>query len=271
MNSQLETIELLRRAITVAGEVPLALLESFCLKLASLPDDSTPDERFRVAQSVLPMKSRSLVTALFREWCTKSPQITPQNLAWALRAAGHTDEFHRNSQSTELVWTGPQGESSKFRRTDQALLELINSAKKSLFIVTFAAYKIPHVATALRQSAERNVEISIILESKETTAGQIAFAELKTLGDKLAENTAIYVWPFERRPVDESGNRGALHVKCAVADDSMALVSSANLTGHAFNLNMELGMLVQGGPIPLQIAQHLRRLVDQRILEEVSW
>lgn len=262
--------ELLHQAIAVAGDMPLAVLESLCLKLENLPDDSTPAERIRLAQSVLPAKSRAMVSALLQEWSSKFPQVSPQNLGWALRAAGHTDEMYRNSQSAELVWTGPKGDYAVFRRTDQALLDLINRAKRSLFIVTFAAYKIPHVADALRQASDRNVRISIILESKQTGVGRIAFAELTGFAKGITENTCIYVWPIERRPVDESGNRGSLHVKCAVADDMMALISSANLTDYAFNLNMELGVLIQGGQIPLQIARHLSGLIQKKILERVS-
>lgn len=37
-----------------------------------------------------------------------------------------------------------------------------------------------------------------------------------------------------------------LHAKCAVADDTLALISSANLTGHALQLNIEAGVLLRG-------------------------
>jgi len=42
-------------------------------------------------------------------------------------------------------------------------------------------------------------------------------------------------------------DHGSLHVKCAVADASVALISSANLTDYTMSLNMELGVLVKGG------------------------
>jgi phosphatidylserine/phosphatidylglycerophosphate/cardiolipin synthase-like enzyme len=38
--------------------------------------------------------------------------------------------------------------------------------------------------------------------------------------------------------------------QAAAADDHTALVTSANLTGHALTQNMELGFLVRGGSIP---------------------
>ena len=41
-----------------------------------------------------------------------------------------------------------------------------------------------------------------------------------------------------------------MHAKAAIADKRAALATSANLTGHALDLNMELGLIVRGGPVP---------------------
>ncbi len=271
MNAREGKNELLRKVVALGRELPPALLEGLCRKLEGLSPESSPAEKLRIAQSFVPVGNRSLVGSLLRDWCAKCSNVTPENLAWALRGAAHTDEYYRDRQSAELVWTGPQGELSEFRRTDQALLELINGAVKTLLIATFAAYKIPNIAAAICRAAERGVTISIILESKESSAGRTAFEELKGLGENVAARTSVYVWPVHTRPRDESGHCGALHVKCAVADESVALISSANLTGHAFNLNMELGVLVRGGAMPLQIAEHLRRLIDRGILRKQRW
>ena len=47
------------------------------------------------------------------------------------------------------------------------------------------------------------------------------------------------------------------------------LVSSANLTEYAMTLNMEMGLLVHGGPLPLQVERHLVRLVEDGVFEAV--
>jgi len=57
----------------------------------------------------------------------------------------------------------------------------------------------------------------------------------------------LWHWPTDRRPVLEHGH-AALHAKAAVADDYLAFVTSANLTGHALSENIELGVLLRGGP-----------------------
>lgn len=75
----------------------------------------------------------------------------------------------------------------------------------------------------------------------------------------------MYVWPLERRPRDQAGRYGSLHAKFAVVDEAALLVSSANLTEYALNLNMELGLLVRGGGLPPRVVGHLRQLVEDKV------
>ena len=59
---------------------------------------------------------------------------------------------------------------------------------------------------------------------------------------------------------------GKVHAKVAVADGNIAFISSANLTGHAMEKNMEAGVLMQGGDLPTQLQDHLDGLVDVRTI-----
>jgi len=62
----------------------------------------------------------------------------------------------------------------------------------------------------------------------------------------------------------------ALLAKCAVAYDAVLFVSSANLTVCALTLNMELGLLIQGGSAPRAVADHFTRLIAKGVLEGVQ-
>jgi cardiolipin synthase A/B len=62
----------------------------------------------------------------------------------------------------------------------------------------------------------------------------------------------------------------ALHAKAAIADSHTALVTSANLTGHGMNENMELGLIVRGGSVPRRLAAHFIQLMADRVLIQVS-
>jgi len=58
-----------------------------------------------------------------------------------------------------------------------------------------------------------------------------------------------------------------MHAKITVADRSVLLVSSANLTQSGVDTNIEAGLLVHGGAAPLRAAEHLARLVaDGRLV-----
>lgn len=270
MASGKEILALLNGLADLVREVPVTALEALCQSLEALSAEASVEECVGTAQVVGSPKSRELVTTFLDEWCKNFANVSPMSLSWAIRAASHIDDSYRRSQSCELVWTGPGAESSAFRRTDQALLELIDGACQELIVVTFAAYKIPHIAESLLRAAKRNVTISIVLESKDMSAGQMAFSELKAWGAELTSASNIYIWPVEQRPKSDKGQHGVLHVKCAVADDNVAFISSANLTEHALNLNMELGVLVRGGAIPRELHTHLRGLIDGNVLRKTE-
>ena len=73
------------------------------------------------------------------------------------------------------------------------------------------------------------------------------------------------VWDKTKNP-----DSAAVHAKCAVADENIAIITSANLTGKAMTSNMELGVLVYGGAIPRQLASHLNGLVTEKIVQSIA-
>lgn len=261
---------LLRKALEICHRVNHQVITAVCDQLENLPQQASVEDRVRIAKTISQPDAGNAIKKLFDIWSADGPEIAPGNLAWALRAASGMDEYHRNQESVEIVWTGPSFYGSTLRRTDQVLLDLIQGAKASLIIVTFAAYDIPHIAKALHGAAQRKVDIIMILESSEASAGKLAFGALDALGATAGRFGQVYVWPLDKREKDDAGHYGSLHVKCAVADDSAALISSANLTGHALNLNMELGVLIRGGEIPHKIAGHMRAMMGAGILSPVN-
>jgi cardiolipin synthase len=72
-----------------------------------------------------------------------------------------------------------------------------------------------------------------------------------------------------KRPKDSLGRYGSLHAKCAVVDSNLLFLSSANLTEFAFNLNMELGVLIKGGDPPRAVEMHFHALIATGCLERI--
>lgn len=187
----------------------------------------------------------------------------------ALLTAAHAEETHRKSQSLELVWTGPDGAGDPFRHTGQAVLQVLDSAEDRITLVSYAVYKIPHVRESLVRAAGRGVRIKVILETPNKGEGKSEYDTLQALGSEVASRAIVYYWPESHRPKGDNDKRGILHVKCAVADGRWLFLSSANLTEQAFTINMELGLLLTGGPLPRQVEQQFDRLIGMGVLERV--
>ncbi len=115
----------------------------------------------------------------------------------------------------------------------------------------------------------RGVFLHLVLESSSESDGRLSFDQIAKMKKTFVRNARTYVWPSEKRPVNDDGKQGTLHAKCALADSYRLLVSSANLTEFAMNLNMELGLLVEGKTLGGRVAQHFRGLVDIGILSQM--
>jgi phosphatidylserine/phosphatidylglycerophosphate/cardiolipin synthase-like enzyme len=252
--------DLLRRIVELGRTMPPGILETICTELEAI----APGGHYHKILGKIPNPDvRSALAVLLASWKAADATESFVPLAWALRGAGSTDQWLRENERLAIVWTGPTTSSGGFRRTDQALLQVIAAAKKDLWLVSFAGYKLPAVATALATAAERDVAVHMIIESPEQSQGKVTFSVLEGLGQRLAEVATVYVWPLHKREKNAKGDHGSLHVKCALADDAHLLVSSANLTEFAMSLNMELGLLVRGGDMPREVGRHFRWLIEQ--------
>lgn len=207
-----------------------------------------------------------LFSELLTAWRQELPTAQLSALGHALMAASTTSREERQRQQLELVWSGPGFPSAALRSTGPALLELIESARESVYLVTFAAYRVPAVADALAAAERRGVRIVFILESGEGNGGKVDFDPLPHLRASGTLRAEVYTWPQENRIRDERGRYGSLHAKFAVVDRRRLLVSSANLTEYAFSLNIELGVLVTGGHGPVEAARHLDELIRLGVL-----
>ncbi len=242
--------------------------------VARVLDETSPGEweviGARVRNIAASPRYRSLSAGLLDTWRTEAAEVGPEAIASALLAAARCREAMREEQSAELTWTGPDSGVVPFRQTEDALLELIEAARERLTVVAFALYKVPYVRDALVTAARRGVALRVIVESPEASEGKVTFDGLRSLGTEVARRARVYVWPREKRPTDRHGHHGSLHVKCAVADESSLFISSANLTEFALTLNMEMGLLVRGGPLPRRVAQHFDGLISKGVLLPIA-
>jgi phosphatidylserine/phosphatidylglycerophosphate/cardiolipin synthase-like enzyme len=222
-----------------------------------------------VLRKQLPASCQITIGKLLRVWEEDHPEITAQSVGLTLLSLSYLNEKNRKEQDVQLVWTGPDSRIIPLRRTDQVLMDLINQSQQNLWIVSFAIYRIDKIMMVLKQAIQRGVHVHIILETKEESEGKLTFDILKRLKAELGNQPCFYTWPFEKRSLSEKGIPGTLHAKVAVADGKMALISSANLTEFALNLNMEMGVLLKGNDIPLKVERHFEALIAMGVVREV--
>lgn len=257
--------------------VPQSLLDA-CLRLAA---DVSPEVVTSVIEALERGDAESASDRLsgdaaqaFNElcfaWSRDASGTPPGHLALILIGAFHAVLAERATKRVELVWSGPSALSSTVRSTEPALVELLNSARSSVYLVTFAAYKVPAIAAAIHAALTRGVRVVFVLESEESSAGKVSFDPLPYLRGDGNLPIEVYVWPLAMRERDERGRHGTLHAKFAVADSERLLVSSANLTEHAFELNIELGVLLTGGKAPEEATSHIDALIRLGILHRQS-
>jgi phosphatidylserine/phosphatidylglycerophosphate/cardiolipin synthase-like enzyme len=223
-------------------------------------------DRLTARQAIL----QSLPTPDFRDatadfldlWHSGAASVGAEAVAVALVTAAMSERDHRKQETVEVVWTGPESAETRFRHTEQAILEVVNSATRRLTVVSYAVYRIPRIRDALVAAANRGAVIRLIVETPNRIEGQGEYDCLLALGSNVASACSVYYWPQENRPKDDNGKIGILHVKCAVADGHRMFLSSANFTEYAFTINMELGLLVTGGKLPGMVERHFEQLVE---------
>jgi phosphatidylserine/phosphatidylglycerophosphate/cardiolipin synthase-like enzyme len=252
-------------ATKLASEMPAAYVEALA---GAIQTDQV--SKAQAVQGIPHLHYRSMGGEFFDLWHCQAAVVTPEAVALALRTGICAEKVHREGQSVELVWTGPGTEAHPFRRTEQAILQVLDSARQRITLVSHAVYRIPNVCEALVRAARRGVQINVIVETPDKLEGKNEYNTLRALGGDVATCSAVYFWPKEKRGQDDKGKLGILHVKCAVADGRWLFLSSANLTEYAFTINMELGVLVTGGKLPVLVQEHFDRLVTDNILAEVE-
>jgi cardiolipin synthase len=150
------------------------------------------------------------------------------------------------------------------RKTEQALLQVIDAAKLRLFITSFVAYDIASIMTALERAIERGVQVSMLLEASDKHGGGVS---IDAIGKMKSALPSAQLFSWIKKGDGFSG--GKVHAKVAVADDNFCFISSANLTGHAMERNMEAGVLIRGGATPRSLHMHLEALETTRVISKV--
>ena len=223
--------DLMNAATDLAALLPVPRIEAIAERLRCSTDSESTGN---LHQLVNAPNARVALDRMIAAW--RRAGVSGEVLAGVLMGASFAHKRAQSECSVELVWTGPTTPLVATRRTEQVLLDLIGKAKSDLFLVSFVAYDVPSVIDALNAATARNVDVRILLETSTGHGGRLTVDPITTMRRNVSKAN-LYVW------TGRSGQfaGGRVHAKVAVADGNTAFLTSANLTGHALEKNMEAG------------------------------
>ena len=239
----------------LAGEAATALGPARLHVLANGIEAGHSDTALRTA---LPVSGYADVVEVIRS--CQAAEGLPDVVAVAY-LRGVADGFARSaaSERVESVWSGPSSHVVPVRSTAQALVELIDGARSELLLMTYSARPHPPVLDALDAARARGVRVSVVVETLQGAGGTLAGPE-PAAAFLTVSGVQLWHWPAAQRP-DRSAR---MHAKIAVADRSVLLVSSANLTQSG--VDTKAGLLVHGGVAPRRAAEHVDHLTADSTL-----
>lgn len=223
---------------------------------------ATPDAAPAVDTLVGTPVARASVGRLLAAWT--QVRVSGDEVAGLLLGASEARQRAEREQSVELVWTGPTTRFVATRRTEQVLLDLVRRARNELFLVSFVVYDATSIVDELNSAVERGVDVRILLEASTSHGGSLSVDPIATMRNRVPA-ASLYAWTDRPAPFVD----GRVHAKVAVADDSVAFLTSANLTGHALEKNMEAGVVVSGGDLPRRLRSHLHALIETKVVRLV--
>lgn len=212
-----EFVEKLR---AVRERVPSGVWRSLATSYRMASKEPTGTAASKLAESSLTPDQCWALRQAFKECGTQS---------WAEIATAFEviDAWAESSPKTlDILWSGPANGTFPIRRIDQVLYDLLSKAERRIFLVTFAAHRVPLLCGHLSQAIARGVQVTLLLESEQASAGQLSFDASNAFKDVCLDKVKLLHWPIENREHNQAGKPGKLHVKCAVIDDTVTLYYS---------------------------------------------
>ena len=206
-------------------------------------------------------------------WATDFASVNASTISLILRTVSAAVENERTSNpSAQVVWTGPKVNGSYFRATRQVVRELVSHSTDHMLVVGYWLAGtagnlsiineiVDSIAEAVR---EREVEVSMVLDTGSRPDGSSNYDVLQSLWPTDLPLPNLLTWNI---PDNEPHLK--IHAKVIVCDRKEALVTSANLTQHALERNIEMGLHIHGDAC-MRITQHFELLETQGILEPFS-
>jgi phosphatidylserine/phosphatidylglycerophosphate/cardiolipin synthase-like enzyme len=217
-------------------------------------------------------KAQQAAAAILRQWGSELPEMIAPDIARLVECGANLIARERQQHEvSRLVWTGPEAPGSFPRSSRQIVRELIAAARKEIWLVAYwiagprdSEGIVSDVVELLANATEKGINVAVALDGRRRANGETNFDVLRYLWPRNARLPRLYTW---LEALNEPHLK--LHAKALVTDRADALVTSANLTMHALEHSMELGIRVRGS-LANEIATQLDCLVGSKVLSRVA-
>lgn len=159
------------------------------------------------------------------------------------------DDVRNRGVRAELVWTGQKPSGSPLRNTVPVVNEMLDAAESSVLVLAYSIWlgqpTAGSVLKRLVQCVERGASVTFVVDRRYRTKSgppHHNLVELRKRWPGSAPKPSVHSWG------DDEDEIAKLHAKVLVVDRRDLLVTSANLTGHGMEGNLELGTRTVGKP-----------------------
>lgn len=162
------------------------------------------------------------------------------------------------SEKVSLVVTAPPSFSINARRTMNVVYSMIERAERNILITGYSMSSyFSEIADIIVQKSQRGVFVQFFVNDLEN---QPEF-------EKVLRYKGRFLRVYGFKPKEDK--MAALHAKVISVDQKQTLITSANLSYHGQQGNIEFGTLVESKQIAKQIEDVFTKLIFSKVFNEV--
>lgn len=163
-------------------------------------------------------------------------------------------------EHADLVLTAPDSFRVKTLKTRDIMRKLIENTEKSLTITGYSVsdYFAEMIDVIIKKS-QQGVYVRLYVNDIEKQKGAL---------DRLMAYRSRFLQVYEYQK-QEDDKMAALHAKLIVSDVKKALVSSANLSYHGMQGNVEMGFLIESHDKAKQIEEVMKEMVRMKVFSKL--
>lgn len=163
-----------------------------------------------------------------------------------------------DSDKVSLVVTAPPSFAINTRTTKNVVQSMINGANRNVLITGYSLSSyFSELVDIIIQKSQRGVFVKFFVND----------IDKQPRFDKILRHKGRFLKIYNYRPEDDK--MAALHAKVISVDQQQTLITSANLSYHGQQGNIELGTLIESKQIAKQIDDIFTKMIFSKVFSEV--